>query len=469
MISISKSSSTKKVLSVFGLVCINLIAVDSLRSFAISAEFGFTLIFYYLCGALFFMIPVALCSAEMASTWPEEGGIYAWTKHAFGIKTATLAAWLQWIYNIVWYPTILSFLASTLFYLISPALSNDKHLIIGSIFILFWMATAINFFGMKASSRFSNVGAIIGTLFPIAIIIGLTITWVMLKKPLAMHWHSAQFFPDLSHLKQLAVLSGMLFGLVGIEMSAIHAKDAKDPQRTYPKAIFISVCVILFTAIFSSLAIALVVPPHDLILSSALIKTFSIYCDGLHMSWLLPIMVACIIIGGLASISAWIIGPSRCMFCACEDGAFPKMFAKTNRFDVPYRMMLLQGAIFTVLCAVFWWFPGFNDAYWLLSNLTAQVSVIFYALLLIVLIRLRIKFPSKHRPFKIPGRLGVAVLVAGVGIVTCLFVFVFGLLPPEQIALLSVSGYETVLISGIVIICLIPIMIAKFTQRKRIL
>ena len=457
----------KKVLSVFALVAINLIAVDSLRSFAISAEFGLTLIFYYLCGALFFMIPVALCAAEMASTWPEEGGIYAWTKHAFGVKTAAVAAWMQWIYNIVWYPTVLSFLASTFFYIVSPQLSNDKHLIIATFYILFWIATAINFFGMKTSSRFSNFGAIIGTLFPIAIIMGLTITWLILKKPIAIHWKSAQFLPDLSHLKQWAVLSGMLFGLVGIEMSAIHAKDAKDPKRTYPKAIFISVLVILVTAILSSLAIAFVVPPNDLILSSALIKTFSIYLDGLHMSWLLPVMVICIIMGGLASISAWIIGPSRCMFCACEDGAFPKIFAKTNRFDVPYRMLILQGAIFTLLCIIFWFFPGFNDAYWLLSNLTAQISVIFYAMLFIVLIRLRVKYPSKHRPFRIPGNFFVACVIAGFGILTCLFVFAFGLLPPEQIQLVSIKTYELVLITGIIITCFAPLVISKYLERYR--
>ena len=337
----------KKVLSVFALVSINLIAVDSLRSFAISAEFGLTLVFYYICGALFFMIPVALCAAEMASTWPEEGGIYAWAKKAFGIKTATLAAWVQWIYNIIWYPTVLSFLASTFYFLFSPALANDKHLIIETFFVFFWIATIINFFGMKASSRFSNIGAVVGTLFPIATIIILTGAWFWLKKPIALNWQTAHFFPNLTHIKQLAVLSGMLFGLVGIEMSAIHAKDAKDPQTTYPKAILISALVILSTAILSSLAIAFVVPPSKLILSSALIKTFSIYLNGLGLSWLLPVMVICIILGGLASISAWIIGPSRCMHCASEDGAFPKAFVKENRFGVPYRMLLLQGAIFT--------------------------------------------------------------------------------------------------------------------------
>lgn len=463
----STMTSSKKVLSVFGLVSINLIAVDSLRSFAISAEFGLTLIFYYICGALFFMIPVALCAAEMASTWPEEGGIYAWAKQAFGIKTATLAAWVQWVYNIVWYPTVLSFLASTFYYYFSPALSNDKHLIITTFFVFFWIATAINFFGMKASSRFSNFGAVIGTLFPIAMIIGLTTAWFYFKKPVALNWHTATFFPDLSHLKQLAVLSGMLFGLVGIEMSAIHAKDAKDPQRTYPKAILISVLVILFTAILSSLAIAFVIPPKDLILSSALIKTFAIYLNGLHLSWLLPVMIACIIIGGLASISAWIIGPSRCMFCACEDGAFPKPLAKTNRFDVPYRMLLLQGAIFTLLCIIFWFFPGFNDSYWLLSNMTAQISVIFYAILFVVLIKLRIKYPNVHRPFRIPGNFFVACLVAGLGILTCIFVFAFGMLPPEQIKILSISGYEIFLIGGVIIACLTPIAIAKYLEARR--
>jgi len=74
----------KRVLSVFSLVMINVIAVDSLRSLPISAAYGFSIVFYYLLAAILFFVPVALIAAELATAWPETGGLYVWVREAFG-------------------------------------------------------------------------------------------------------------------------------------------------------------------------------------------------------------------------------------------------------------------------------------------------------------------------------------------------------------------------------------------------
>ncbi len=109
-------------LGVCALVMFNIVAVDSLRSLPFGASLGFSLVFYYLLALLIFLLPVALVSAELATTWPNKGGIYVWVREAFGEKWAMLVVWLQWIYNIIWYPTILSFIVTALAYLIHPTL-----------------------------------------------------------------------------------------------------------------------------------------------------------------------------------------------------------------------------------------------------------------------------------------------------------------------------------------------------------
>jgi amino acid transporter len=75
-----------KVLSVFTLMMINVIAVDSLRTLPISAEYGSSLIFYYVVAAVCFFIPTALVTAELATGWPNTGGAYVWVTKAFGPK-----------------------------------------------------------------------------------------------------------------------------------------------------------------------------------------------------------------------------------------------------------------------------------------------------------------------------------------------------------------------------------------------
>src|SRR3990167_5842716 len=112
-----------KPLTIFSLTMMNVIAVDSLRNLTVSAEYGAALIFFYAVAAIMFYIPCVLVAAELATGWPQTGGAYIWVREAFGRRFGFLAIWLQWGYNVVWYPTILSFISGTLAYLINPSLA----------------------------------------------------------------------------------------------------------------------------------------------------------------------------------------------------------------------------------------------------------------------------------------------------------------------------------------------------------
>ena len=145
-------ASSKRVLSVFSLVMINVIAVDSLRTLPISAQLGFSLISYYAFAALLFFIPVALVAAELATAYPSTGGIYIWVREAFGKRTAFMTIWRQWVYNVFWYPTIMAFVVSTLAYLFDPNLANHALYLLTTMVGLFWLFTFLNCQGMKTSS-----------------------------------------------------------------------------------------------------------------------------------------------------------------------------------------------------------------------------------------------------------------------------------------------------------------------------
>src|ERR1700723_1915810 len=105
MITLTKLNSFALTLLITG-------AIDSIRNLPAAALFGSTLIFFFIFSAIVFLIPTALVSAELAASM-EEGGIYQWSRSAFGNRVGFLAVWLQWINNVVWFPTILSFIAGT--------------------------------------------------------------------------------------------------------------------------------------------------------------------------------------------------------------------------------------------------------------------------------------------------------------------------------------------------------------------
>lgn len=127
-----------KKISLFSLVLLIVAAIDNIRNMPASALFGSALIFFFLFSAVVFLIPTSLVAAELSATFPEKGGVYQWVKMAFGEKWAMLAIWMQWINTMVWYPTILSFIAGTAAYLVDPELAQNKVYLISCILIVFW-------------------------------------------------------------------------------------------------------------------------------------------------------------------------------------------------------------------------------------------------------------------------------------------------------------------------------------------
>lgn len=459
-------SKPKRILSVFSLVMINVIAIDSLRTLPLSAEYGFSLVFFYLIGALVFFIPTALVAAELATGWPKTGGVYVWVREAFGLKAGFLTIWLQWIYNVVWYPTILAFMAATLAYLINPALVDNKTFILISIILMFWTVTLLNCFGMEVSSWFSTVGALLGTMLPMLLIAVLGATWLYAGHPSQIAFHLHDFWPhfNLHNIDGLAFLSAVLFGLIGMEMSAVHAEEVDNPQRDYPRALLYSTFIIIFSLIAASLAIAIVLPQNEISLVGGLIQAFGVFFNTFHMHWMIPFIAGLIILGGLSGVSAWVIGPTKGLLIAARDGCLPPIYSTVNKKGVPVVILLSQAVVFTVLACLFLLMPTVNSSFWILSAMTAQLALLVYLFMFTAVIYLRYKFPDKPRAFKIPGgKVGVCI-VAITGILTCLFAIALGFLPPSQINVGSVWHYEFILISGIVILCLPPFIFYAYRK-----
>ncbi|NNM59434.1 MAG: amino acid permease [Legionellales bacterium] len=461
------SIERKRVLSVFSLVMINIIAVDSIRNLPFSAEYGFSILFYYLVAAIAFFIPIALVAAELATGWPKNGGMYIWVREAFGKKWGFVAIWLQWIYNVVWYPSILAFLVSTATYLINPHLDENRFFMVSIVMLTFWGATLLNCFGMQLSGWISTIGAIIGTLLPMAFMIVLGIIWLCQGHPsqIQFNWHSA--LPNLSSINNLAFLIAVLFGLLGMEMSAAHAEEVKNPQRDYPRALRWSTLLILGSLMLSSLAIAVVIPTAQISLVSGVIDAFGLFFNVFHLPFMIPIMAICIIIGGISGVSAWIIGPTKGLLEAARDDNLPAWLQKTNHHGAPVPILLLQGVLFSILCSAFLLFPTVNGSYWFFSALTAQLAMMVYLFMFAAAIRLRYTEPNKSRAYKIPlGNFGMWV-TAGIGFLTCLAAIAIGFIPPTGIILGNLFRYESLLIIGIFFSLLIPLILHRISDRRK--
>ena len=456
--------SNKRVLSVFSLVMINVIAVDSLRTLAITATLGYTLVFYYLLAAFTFFVPVALVSAELATAYPNTGGIYIWVREAFGVRIAFIASWMQWIYNVVWYPTMLAFIASTLAYLFAPELANDRYYLLFTIIGLFWLFTFLNCFGMKISSLISIIGATLGTLLPMIGIIVLSILWIIKGNHLPQNLNTT-WLPSVNNFGQLPIFVAVLFGLLGMEMSAIHAEDVKNPQRDYPRALLYSTILIFATLTLGSLAIVMVVPIEKLSVVSGFIDAYSMFFNVFHLPWMTPIIAGLVIIGGLSSVSAWIIGPTRSLLISAHDGCLNKQFTKVNRHGTPILILIVQGILFTILSSVFYFIQSINEAYWLLSVLCGQLALIVYVLMFAAAIKLRHTRPEKQGSYRIPGGKIGLYIVSGLGLLCSLLTVFVGFIPPTEIPMQHIMFFESFLICGLILLIMLPWFMAKNAKK----
>ncbi len=454
----------RKSLRLFSLAMINLAAVGAVKNWPVTAEFGLASIFYLLLASLIFLLPVSFIAAELATGWPQAGGVFVWVKEAFGHRTGFLAIWLLWIENVLWYPTILSFIAATTSYLFDPSLAENKIFLFSSMLILFWILTFANCFGMKASSRISMIGVVFGTFIAGLIIIGLGFLWFTSGKPLQIDLTLESAIPSFSSPDEFVFFTGVILTLCGLEMSAIYAKDVENPQKNYPKAILLSASLIVGLSLLGVLSIAIVIPQKDISLIAGSLQAFSYFVSAYQLEWMIPYMAGLITLGAIGSLSTWIIGPCKGLLEAAREGDLPPFFRKHNKYGSPTAALLIQAFIVSILSLLFLFAPSINNAYFMISMIVAQLYLIMYVLMFAAAIRLRYTKAHVIRSYKIPGgKVGIWA-IAGLGIFSSLLAFFVGFFPPAQLTFKTPTFYVAFLITGTFIICLMPWFILKFQK-----
>src|SRR5262249_50224231 len=132
-------------------------------------------------------------------------------------------------------------------------------------------------------------------------------------------------------------------------------------------------------------------------------QAFQAFFAEYHITWILPFLALTLVIGGMGSISNWIIAPTRGLLLAAKDGYLPQHFARENRFAAPKVLLLYQALIVTVISMVFLLLPSVNASYWLLTALAAQLYMLMYILMFAAALRLRSRKADRRHGFQIPG------------------------------------------------------------------
>lgn len=455
------TSKRRRVLSVFVLAMLNVSIMASLRNLPLVAEFGLSAVFFFFIVAIFFLIPCALISAELATGWPKSGGIYIWVREGLGDRWGFMAIWMQWVHNVAWYPVIMSFIAVTMAFLISPTLSENKFFVLAVILIGFWGMTLLNYLGIRTSGWFSTIGVIVGTILPGLFIIFLGLNWIASGNLVQTELSWNALLPTFNNLGNLVFLAGLFLAFAGLEVSASYASDVQNPQRNFPRAIILGAVITFALFMLGSLAIAVVIPKQEISLVAGLMEAFRAFFNYYHLAWVLPLMAFLLIIGAIAEVNSWIIGPVRGLYATSIHGNLPPFFQKVNKHDVPTRLLLFQAILMSVTALVFLYMPQISSGFWILTALSAQSYLIMYILMFVAALKLRYTKPHVPRAYRVPFANQGLWTFCAMGILSSSFAIILCFVPPSNLKVGNPFVYVLLLLFGLFVMCAIPHIIYR--------
>ncbi|WP_245907354.1 APC family permease [Leucobacter massiliensis] len=447
------AASARVAMSVAQLAMLTVVVVASLRSLPAMALYGLGAVTLFIVPAILFLIPTALVAAELATGW--KGGIFTWVREAFGARAGFVAIWLQWIQNVVWYPTQIAFIAASLSFVIGDqGLAQNGVYTAVVILVLYWGSTLITLAGGNLFAKVGSWSGIFGTLLPAALLIVLGAIWLGTGERSETPLEASAVIPPWTGIASIVLIVSNVLAYAGMEVNAVHANDLKNPGRGFPRSIVMATVLILAVFILPTLAIAVAVPKDKLGLTTGINLAFQEFFEHWGVGWGTPVISLLIALGAFASVVTWIAGPSRGLLAAARTGLLPPVLQRRNKAGVQVGILAVQGVIVTLLALLFVLLPNGNTAFIALVDMAAALYLIMYMMMFAAAIRLRKTQPKVVRTYRTPAM----AFVAGLGFVACAVAFVLAFVRPSGFTGLSEGAYPLVVLAVVVVLGAPPLL-----------
>lgn len=447
---VKKVATTPQLLTWTALALMTVSSVASLRAAPTMAVYGFASVFLYIVPAIIFLLPTSLVSAELASGY--EGGVYNWVSRGLSSRLGFLAIWCQFAMTIFYYPSLLSFVASTFAYVINPNLANSGLYIAVMIIGIYWLGVWVSSRGMKGLAGLASNGLLIGTLIPGAFLVILGIVYLLQGHPPAAPMDAAHFFPKWAGIASLVLIVNNFLSYSGMEMNAVHVDELRDPRKEFPKSMFLAMGLVLVVFILPALAISWVVPADGMSLTAGLMQAFQGFFAQFGIEFLTPVLAIMIISASLAGMLTWLAGPSKgLLLIARQEGYLPPYLQKMNKNGIQQNILVSQGVLTTVIALLYAFVPNVSSVYWIFSVMTTQVYLIMYLLMFVAAVQLRRKEPDHPRGYKAPA----LVFLCIVGFAASAAALIVGFVPPSQFGGGNPWTYVAIVAGGTILIGLV--------------
>ena len=423
----------RRELRLWHLVLFNISAVAGVRWLAAAAHAGPGSITLWLLSALAFFLPSALVVSSLSARFPEEGGFYIWTKRAFGNWHGFLCAWLYFVSNILYFPTLLLSGVAMASYMFGPAgikYSESPSYAIPLTLIALWIAFGANLLGLRVGKWPTILGG--GSTYIVATLLCVFALIIVWRYGPATHF---QFIPDPS-LSNLNFWSQIALAMTGLELAPILGGEIHDPSKTVPRAAWISGFGSAGFYIAGTAALLALLPPDRISPMTGLAQAGNEAGGRLGANWLTPCFALLITLGVIGQLSTYIAGNTRLPFALGLDHYLPPVFARLHpRWHTPHVSILTQGVLSTLLLLLMELGENLRAAYQILVDMVVIATLIPF----VYIFATGFKFGRRWA-----GVAGAALSLAAV---------ILSAVPPPGVA--SVWLFELKVVGGTIILALL--------------
>ena len=452
-VSIAQAEDPRQPRQVMGfrdLVLFYVVTGISLRWIATAASAGPSSIVIWIGSWLLFYTPLALSVIELSSRHPNEGGIYVWSKVAFGDFAGFLTAWSYWSCNLPYFPAVLYFAASNALYMgsgWSQYQHNTTFFLVFSLAAL-GIATLLNLVGLDVGTWLHNLGALAMWIPAVIVIVMGGIAYTRFGSATAFNLHT---MTPATQLKDIVFWSVLIYAFTGSETASLMADEIKNARRAIPWALFIAGTTVAFCYIIGTVGVLLALPPSEVGNLQGLMQAISATAYKVHWEAIIPFTAFLIMLSNVGAAGAFLAAGARLPYVAGIDRFLPPVFGALHpRWKTPWVGLMTQflfGALFTFLGQAG---TSIKGAYDVLVSMGIITYFIPFLYLFAAMYKLQ-REPVGPDVIRVPGGKPVARLVAVVGLITTSLTICIAVLPaPDEpnkpLAVLKIVGLSALLV-----------------------
>jgi amino acid transporter len=440
-----------RVMGLADLVMFYVVTGVSLRWIATAASAGPSSIVVWGGAWLCFYVPLALSVLELSARYPQEGGLYVWSKKAFGDFSGFMSGWTYWTSNLTYFPSVFYFAASNLLFVggtRAAGLSNSKWYYITFAIATLVLITLMNVVGLDRGKWLHNVASF-GMWMPVVILVVMGV-YVWRHFGSATSFSAPNLMPSFG-VKNMLVWAAMTFALCGCETGSMMGDEIKEPRKTLPRALLPAGVVVTFCYIGGTVAVLLALPSSEVNdlqgIMQAVTKT------AVRLGWfaLIPVSAALIAISNVGAASGFLAAVSRVPFVAGIERFLPGAFGRLHpKWGTPHVALLAQAVVAAGIIFLGQAGTSVQGAY----DVLVSVSIIGAFLPYLYVFASMFKVQGEaglDGGFRVPGGKWVARFVACVGFTTTLLTIGISVIPAptetnKVLALGKILGLTGVLV-----------------------